>query len=358
MCHFIMMTCQCGVERFLKQEVLERYHDLKTAFLKPGFVTFKATPAWNAQRVSEMRSIFARYKGISLGRMPYFRDAPMLEMAGESAWMVALDMPRDLQIDRIHVFPRDRTVPGNFGFEPHINDYCREIHNTVTLHCPYREKLAPGADDPLCPAERNETVLDIIIVSESDWYMGYHFANDWRSCQPGGIVDLQLPIDMLSRAFLKFEEGLRWSGLPVRAGSRWLDIGAAPGGGSQALLARGAEVIGVDPAETSPILIDNPSFHHLRGRLNQLKRSHFRKIRWVITDMNVAPNYTLDVLEELISRRDINIRGLLFTLKLVKWDLVADIPKYVQRIKSWGCTQIAIAQMQFNRQEIMVAVKK
>jgi len=353
-----MMTCQCGVERFLKQEIIERYHDLRTAFSKPGFVTFKATPEWDAQRVSEIRSVFARYKGISFGRMPYLREEPMLKMAGESAWMVTMDRPRDLRVNRIHVFPRDHTVPGNFGFEPHIDDYCRKIHNTIYLHCPFREKLAAGADDPLCPAERKETVLDIIPVSGIDWYIGFHIANDWRSCQPGGIVDLQQPIDMISRAFFKFEEGLRWSGFPVPAGSHWLDIGAAPGGASQALLARGAEVIGVDPAEISPDLMNHPNFCHLRGRLNQLKRSLFRKIRWVITDMNVAPKYTLDVLEELNLRRDINIRGLLFTLKLVKWDLVADIPKYVQRIKSWGYTKIAIAQMQFNRQEIMVAVKK
>ena len=346
---FIMTTCQCGTERFLKQEMLERYHDLRAAFSRPGFVTFKALSDWDVARVGKIRSVFARYKGLGLGRLV----CDDINQSVGNAWELA----NDLRIDRVHVFPRDSAMPGTNDYEPHIDHDCIKIQNRIFQACPYREKLAAGADDALCPAERKETVLDVVPVSPSDWYIGCHIAEDWRSCQPGGIVNIKQPIDAVSRAYLKFEEGMRWSGLPVHVGSRWLDLGAAPGGASQALLARGAEVIGVDPAEISPVLTQNPNFHHLRGRLNQLKRSHFRKIRWVITDMNVAPNYTLDVLEDFISQKDIKIRGLLFTLKLVNWELIADINTYMQRIKSWGYTHIAHAQMQFNRQEIMVAVR-
>ena len=347
---FIMMTCQCGTERFLKQEILERYFDVRTAFSRPGFVTFKALSDWDVARVGKIRSIFARYKGLALGRLTDLRTTG----SATTVWNLA----DDLQIDRVHVFPRELAVPGTGDFEPHIDSSCIEIHNKLYHACPYREKLATGANDALCPAERKEIVLDIVPVSPTDWYIGWHIADDWRSCQPGGIVNLTLPNDSISRAYLKFEEGLRWSGLPVHVGSRWLDIGAAPGGASQALLARGAEVIGVDPAEISPILFKNPNFRHLRGRLNQSKRNFFRKIRLMITDMNVAPNYTLDVLEDFVTQKNTTVHGLLFTLKLVNWDLVADINVYMQRIESWGYAHIALAQMQFNRQEIMVVVQK
>ena len=344
------MTCQCGTERFLKQEILERYHDLRAAFSRLGFVTFKASPDWDVIRVGKIRSIFARYKGLSLGRMPVEDGI----LANKIIW----EMSAGLRIDRVHVFQRDFAVPGTNDFEPHIDQNCIDIQKQLFQDCPYREKLASGADDALCPAERKENVLDVVPISPSEWYIGYHIADDWRSCQPGGIVNLQRPFDSVSRAYLKFEEGLRWSGLPVNVGSRWLDIGAAPGGASQALLARGAAVTGVDSAEISPVLSRHPSFIHLRNRLNHVKRSHFRKIRWVITDMNVAPNYTLDVLEDIVTQKDTVIHGLLLTLKLAEWELIADIPIYTQRIKRWGYTQIAIAQMQFNRQEIMVAARR
>lgn len=344
------MTCQFGTERFLKQEILERYHDLRAAFSRPGFVTFKTSPDWNVRRVGKIRSIFGRYKGLSLGRVP----CEDVDAAVRAVW----EMTGNLRIDRVNVFPRDLAVPGSGDFEPHIDRECVVLHEKLVQACPYREKLAPGAGEALLPAERKETVLDVVPVSPSEWYLGYHLAEDWRSCQSGGLVRLNYPNNAVSRAYLKFEEALRWSEMPVRAGSRWLDIGAAPGGASQALLARGSEVIGVDPAEISPVVTNNPNFSHLRGRLNQLKRSQFRKVRWVVTDMNVAPNYTLDVLEDFISQKDRNIHGLLFTLKLVKWDLIADIPSYVQRIEGWGYAHIALNQMQFNRQEIMVAVRK
>ena len=349
---FIMMTCQHGAERFLKQEIVDRYHDLRAAFSRPGFVTFKATSDWNIERVGAMRSIFGRFQGLSLGRVA----CDDVHQAAAKVW----EMAANLRVNRIHVFPRDAALPGVNDFEPHIDSECQELHRIVYSYCPPQEKpaLAAGADCPLLPAERKELVLDVVPVSPSEWYIAYHVTNDWRSSQPGGLLVLSRPFDSVSRAYLKFEEALRWSGLSVKIGSRWLDIGAAPGGASQALLARGAEVFAVDPAEMSPILTQNPNFTHFRGRLNQIKRRNYRKARWIVTDMNVAPNYTLDVLEDCVRHENMEIRGLLFTLKLVKWELIADIPSYIQRIKSWGFGHVVMGQMQFNRQEIMVATHR
>ncbi|MBQ4204778.1 MAG: hypothetical protein II655_13870, partial [Thermoguttaceae bacterium] len=84
----------------------------------------------------------------------------------------------------------------------------------------------------------------------------------------------------------------------------------------------------------------------------------FRKSRWFITDMNVAPKYTLDALEELVARDDIAARGLLFTLKFFEWNLADNIPEYISRIKSWGFNHVKARQLQFNRQEIMIAALK
>ena len=74
--------------------------------------------------------------------------------------------------------------------------------------------------------------------------------------------------------------------------------------------------------------------------------------------MNVAPNYTLDALEELVARDDVAARGLLFTLKLFDWKLADHIPEYLARVKSWGFNVVKARQLLFNRQEIMVAALK
>jgi 23S rRNA (cytidine2498-2'-O)-methyltransferase len=341
------MTCQCGAERFLKQEVLERYHDLRFSYSRSGFVTFKATQLYDTSRVQKIQTIFSRYCGLSLGRVQGEDFAAMVA----HVWEIAGSLP----IDRVHVFPRDSATPGEKNLEPQLTPECFEIHKLLTQ---YQRKFAVGSDYPLFPAEKKELILDVLLVSQNEWWIGFHVADDWRSRQPGGIVPLDRPNDAVSRAYLKFEEALRWSEIPVKVGSHWLDVGAAPGGASQALLARGANVIGIDPAQVSPVLLKQQNFTHLRGRINQIKRNKLRKTKWIVADINVAPNYTLDVLEDCVLNRAVNIRGLLFTLKLIRWELIDEIPKFLQRVKSWGFRTIFAKQMQFNRQEIMVAAKK
>ena len=73
-------------------------------------------------------------------------------------------------------------------------------------------------------------------------------------------MPLELPQDAVSRAWLKMEEALRWSQLPIPRGARVADIGSAPGGASQALLAHGLLVTGIDPAEMAPSVLKNPPF--------------------------------------------------------------------------------------------------
>ena len=71
--------------------------------------------------------------------------------------------------------------------------------------------------------------------------------------------------------------------------------------------------------------------------------------------MNVAPSYTLDALESIVTYRQANIRGLLLVLKLLEWSLADEVPHYLDRIRSWGFPVVRAKQLQHNRQEITVA---
>ena len=42
--------------------------------------------------------------------------------------------------------------------------------------------------------------------------------------------------------------------------------------------------------------------------------------------MNVAPEYTLDAVESIVTHAEVNIRGLLLTLKLPQWTLAEEVP--------------------------------
>ena len=114
-------------------------------------------------------------------------------------------------------------------------------------------------------------------------------------------------------------------------------------------------VTGIDPAEMAAVVLDHPHFTHIRRRSTQVRRRDFRKIRWLTVDMNVAPSYTLEAVEAIVTHPQVNIRGLLLTLKLSQWSLAERVPEYLARIRSWGYNIVRARQLQYDRREICVA---
>jgi 23S rRNA (cytidine2498-2'-O)-methyltransferase len=154
------------------------------------------------------------------------------------------------------------------------------------------------------------------------------------------------------------EEALAWSGLPIAPGDVCVEIGSAPGGASQALLGHGACVIGIDPADMDPRALAHPGFVHWKKRGADVRRREFRKVRWLMADLNVAPTYTLDTVEAIVTHPEVHVQGTILTLKLLEWSLAAEIPAYLDRIRSWGFGRVAARQLHHNRQEICVAAMK
>ncbi len=113
--------------------------------------------------------------------------------------------------------------------------------------------------------------------------------------------------------------------------------------------------MGIDPAEMHATVLAHPNFTHIRRRANQVRRRDLHKIRWLTADMNVAPKYTLDVVEDLATDPAIKLRGLLLTLKLFEWKTAGDLPEYLRRVSSWGFSEVLARQLQTNRQEVAVA---
>lgn len=370
---FIYLTCKRESVPLLKSEMAKKFPDFRFSYSRPGFLTYKLPADFSARSVGRnftfdipsMRLVFASSVIRSLGTVRGKKgDGPDWDsMSAEFRRHLSEkegNVPSPFQgklplFHRIHLWDPNSSWPSPeaeriyqklWNALPNKGD-----NNIVSKNEPFRSIYNSVA-------KKGELCLDCVLVSENEWWIGYHKVTDYHSRFPGGLIPLVIPEDGTSRAWLKFEEGLRWSGFPIGYGSRCVDIGASPGGGSQVLLARGAEVLGVDPAEMAPSLLQNPNFTHLRGRIGQLKRKMFRKARWLIADMNVAPSYTLGVLEELVTAPDLSIRGLLFTMKLFNLDLADNIQSYIDQMKGWGFHHVKVRQLQFNRQEVMACAIK
>ncbi|MBC7816056.1 MAG: SAM-dependent methyltransferase, partial [Planctomycetaceae bacterium] len=90
------------------------------------------------------------------------------------------------------------------------------------------------------------------------------------------------------------------------------------------------------------------------SRAKKVERSVFQTFRWLAMDANVAPKYTLDTVEAIVTQPEVRIEGLLLTLKLTDLALAAELPLFHKRIRSWGYRRVRAPQLAFNRQEVCV----
>src|SRR5215469_14915307 len=115
---FLFVTCQVGAERAVKTELARNWPHFRFAYSRPGFLTFKLPADHNLKDDFNLRSVFARSYGFSLGKTQAAsideRVAETARLAGEHGY------------DKLHVFQRDTAAPGDHGFEPQITPWAEE----------------------------------------------------------------------------------------------------------------------------------------------------------------------------------------------------------------------------------------
>jgi 23S rRNA (cytidine2498-2'-O)-methyltransferase len=298
--------------------------------------------------------VFARTWGYSLGKVAGHVDDARL--AGDAWRLVADGLPSGTssEIGHVHVWPRERALPGDEGYDSSQAELERALGEVLLAQ-------RPGTGTGERPfvnaaAAAGDLVLDCVLVERHEWWLGWHRAASPETRWPGGVPPIPPPPRMISRAYLKIVEALEWSQLPLAAGDRCVEIGSSPGGSCLALLERGLLVTGIDPAEMDPRVLAHPGFTHLRARAKDVKRSVFRDCRWLVMDANVAPNYTLDTLDALLTQAGVRPEGLVLTLKLTNPRLAEKLPEVAQRIRRHGYRRVRMRQLAFNRQEICAVV--
>ena len=395
---FLMATCQVGGEIVLKREMERLWPSFRAAYSRPGFVTFRLPERNLLQPGFDPGVVFARTAVFSIGKINGATDdsdAAIAQAAAEVRRRLG-----DRQVRWVHVWERDAAVAGTRGqvrsvcesgdrkpmgsgspelpgltesaldvmnispaepvrYEPGNTDRTRRVAAAIVAEFDDPAMLALACRmNPFFPAVMGEDVLDVVLVGPDEWWVGFHRVGSRIGQMAGGLLPLTMPPDVVSRAWLKMEEALWWSEFPIAPGDRCAEIGSAPGGASQALLARGVELAGVDPAEMSPDVLQNPRFTHIRKRAHEVRRRVFHDVQWLTADMNVAPDYTLDSVEAIVTHPGCGVRGMILTLKLFQWTLADEIPRFLDRIRDWGFHGVRARQLQYNRQEICVVCER
>ena len=151
-------------------------------------------------------------------------------------------------------------------------------------------------------------------------------------------------------------------GAPVRKGDQAVEIGSAPGGASYALLQRGVNVVGIDPGEMDPRVLNysksaigSAHFDHIARSVVTVTREELpESVEWLLVDMNVGPDTALGSVYRLGTRMEDSLVGVILTLKLNEWDFAKHIPNWLDRIKRIKLSRVRATQLSHNRREICV----
>lgn len=336
---FVWLTHTPAMARWLKRELSERAPTLRFAFARPGLSTFKQ----EGDELPEnwpLPSSFARAWGFSLGRAQSIDE--VLALANTLAHVPL----------HLHVFERPRDLSDDDATPS--DDRAQQLRAALLDAAPDRfhddSHAAPG-----------DLVLDVIVppTGEPDepWLIGQHRSGPAHGPEPGGVAHLPPPPEAPSRAWSKLEEALLFGGLTVRPGERALEIGAAPGGASFALLERGASVIGIDPGPIAPqVLAHRSGFTHIRRPVGDLTARELpRQFEWLLLDVNLAPTITLRYVEDLLRETKVRPRVSLLTLKLNDDAVARNLPRLHARLRALAGPRgrVRVTQLPSHRSEVV-----
>jgi 23S rRNA (cytidine2498-2'-O)-methyltransferase len=370
---FLYVACQHGAAAGLKTALCEPNGPFRLAYSARGFLTLKSAlsvPLWS-RALPEHPLIRAR--GVVVAKIEGSESGPMIQKV--------LEITKDIDWQTCHVWQRDIADPGWNGFEPGGTPLAWLVAEQfkTALACISAE-TSPNHPDPNAPprsvianrpslevqapldpfrsaSSKLPKVLEIIIDEPNRWWIATKTAQQTFDYWPGGVPEFPIPEIVLSRAYLKIAEAFAWANLQIQPGEKIVEIGASPGGACQWLLDQGAVVTGVDPAEMDERILKHPNFTHWRSRSLQVKRKLFRPFRILVCDANVAPKYTLDTVQDIVNYPTTKLRALVLTIKFPEWGTAEQIPEYIQRVKSWGYSDIQVRQLAHNRREVCLVAR-
>ena len=355
----VYALCQAGAEKALKAEVARMNPELRFAFSRPGFVTFKQATGQSALGMDfTPKWAFARSWGLSLGRVAsvseliqalpgWFQAEQYASSTGGRRW-------------KLHLAEREQHEPGEepLGFERGLwtKKWAEALQADWKAVVEASGGRLTAEPEFFGAALLEQWVLECVVVEEGQLWIGAYRQLAGRSTWPGGRYPVELPEDSPSRAFLKLEESIAWAGYSVRSGDTAVEIGSAPGGATYALLRKGVNVVGIDPGEMHPRVFafqDRPSFQHIRDVVAQVPRETLpERVDWLLLDMNVEPRVSLFQVDRLVTRMSDSLLGVILTVKLNQWSFATEIPHWKEHLKAMGLTRVRATQLPANRREI------
>lgn len=171
---------------------------------------------------------------------------------------------------------------------------------------------------------------------------------------PGGRQRMRREADAPSRAAAKVDEALDWLGLAPSRGEVCVDLGAAPGGWTRRLIARGAKVIAVDPAQLAPDLAGHKRVQHVQA--SAFDYAPEEPVDWLFCDMAWRPLEVAQLLAKW-GRNGWSFH-LVANIKLPMKDKNPMLHRVRHTLEGAGWRNLKLRQLYHDRDEVTLTARK
>lgn len=196
------------------------------------------------------------------------------------------------------------------------------------------------------------------LVGREGLFAGMTSPREANGFHPGGTKYIsQNSADTISRAGAKIAEALHLLPLhrPLPApGSRWIELGASPGGMTSELLRRAYHVTAVDRAPLDARLASHPDLIFVQEDVSQFSPPSRGSFDAILSDLNGLPLQSLSHVIRVAER--LSPRGvIIFTLKAAGAESYADFNSLFSEVKqsaaAAGLKLFATTHLTYNRKE-------
>ena len=175
-----------------------------------------------------------------------------------------------------------------------------------------------------------------------------------HSLHAGGRARMRVDSEAPSRAAMKLEEALDWFGAAPSRGDQCVDLGAAPGGWTHVLLARGAKVLAVDPGAMAPALAKNKNLEHIRGSAFEVEPES--PVDWLFCDMVWRPLEVAAMLAKWGRRGWASM--LVANIKLPMKQKAEFVKRVLEILREGGWYRVRARQLYHDREEVTVCAHR
>lgn len=321
---FLFVCTNIGNEKLLKEEIRVFYPELKLSYSRKGFLTFKNTGVhYDIKTISQLRLTFSTRLGICLGKSKQetlLKDLSKFDINLDDYTIHSFNINCDVDFDAETLLKSD------------VNQY----------------------------SSHGKDVLNIIILGENELWFGVHSVSAGITRHPNSKVFIQEDLEAPSKAFTKLAQIDELYSIKMNSKQLWLDFGAAPGGASHYLLSKGCKVWGVDPAKMDEKILRHKNFKHISVPVQDLSQEKLpdEKIDWVHVDLNLNPKQGIKEVLRLIKKYNFTLKGIIFTIQVVKIEYVELIEDFEDQFDEWGFSDIISCQVPAHKNEYVIIANK